>query len=248
MSVTLGIANVCALPRWARHAGLSTNFGARAKTITSHARKAGVDILFVQELVTYDNAKLLSRLMGWGGQMVDPISLDPEQGDSCVLKGDGGVAMGFIWNPHVIQPFQLAKTNTYPGWSRNKWSVNGRWHVEGKKCGFACVHFEFEPRGTNNIPKYDKVRYEQMDGLLDQVRKPNQSWIVAGDQNHAFKDKPDAPGDAAKKHGLTQQIDAGDILRGQATKDVQLIGKARRIALGSGSDHPLIVQEFHVPA
>jgi hypothetical protein len=247
VSVTLGVLNVCALDRWARPQGLATPFSRRADDIAAVCKQHGVDLMLVQELVTYANAKLLSKHMGWGGQMTDPDELDPKKGDSCILKGEGGVAMGLIWNPDKVQFYQLGLTNTYPGWARNRYSLNGRAFVEGKRCGFASVHFEFMPKGPNNQPYYDNIRYKQMDGLLEQVKRPRQSWIVAGDYNHARNDRPDTPASAATKHGVKQHIDAGNIIRGMATTDIKLHGAAKMIPLRGASDHPMLLQEFSVP-
>jgi hypothetical protein len=244
MSATLVSTNVCALDSWAAAAGLSTNEDARIKRVAAACREVGADVIQVNELVTYQNAQVFAKAMGWGDKLaVDTntgaIKLHPEA--SCITKGKGhaGVGMGFIWNPDVWQWFQLKLEDTYPGWDRNRWSLAGRGHLEGKRAGLASVHFEFMPKGPNNIKRYDDIRYEQMDCLLDTVKLPRQSWMVLGDQNHAPSDKPDAPGDAAKKHGMVN-VDAGNIIRAQKTKDIQT-GKPRMVQLGSATDHPMLV-------
>jgi hypothetical protein len=178
--------------------------------------------------------------------MVDPVDLNPKTEHSCICKGEGGVAHGLVWNPDKVEFFQLALTNTWPGWSRNRYSLNGRCRIEGKKCGVASVHFEFLPYGPNNKPYYDNIRYRQMDGLLDQVKKPGQSWLVGGDYNHARNDKPDAPGNAAHAHGLVD-MEAGDIIRAHRTRDIVVHKQPRMVSLRGHSDHPMLVTEISVP-
>jgi hypothetical protein len=184
---------------------------------------------------------VFSKAMGWGGNLVDPKTMKVESGDSCILRGSGhaGVAQGFIWNPDVFQPYWAKEIDTYPGWSRNRYAVAMRGFLEGKRVGVASVHLEFMPKGPNTVKKYDDIRYKQIDGLLDDVQSPNQSWIVLGDQNHAPSDKPDAPGNAAKAHGLVN-VDAGNIIRAEMTKDIKH-GKPRMVQLGSATDHPMLV-------
>lgn len=249
MSATFVATNVCALDSWAASSGLSQNEDARIKRVAASCREVGAKVIQVNELVTYQNAEVFSQAMGWGGKLAmekdsdgnynGKIKLHKEA--SAILKGSGhaGVAQGFIWDPDFFQWFQLKEELTYPGWSRNQWAVAGRGYLEGKRLGITSVHFEFLPYGTNNKPKYDKVRYEQMDCLLDKVKLPSQSWMVLGDQNHSSNDKPDAPGDAAKKHGMVN-VDTGNIIRAQKTKDIKS-GKPRMVKLGSASDHPMLV-------
>jgi hypothetical protein len=72
--------------------------------------------------------------------------------------------------------------------------------------------------------------------------------MVLGDYNHAKNDLPDAPGDAAKDHGLTKYINAGSIIRGMATPDIKC-GKPRLEALGRATDKPMLVlPDVVVPA
>jgi len=239
VSATLVATNVCALDSWADNAGLSTNEDARIKRIAVECKKVGADIILANELVTYQNAEVFSKAMGWGGQHVDPKTLKVKKGDSCICKGDGGVSMGFIWNPDVFDPYWFKLIDGYPAWNRNRWSLACRGYLDGKRVGLLGVHLEFMPKGTNKIKKYDTVRYEQIDGALDMVMSPNQSWVVLGDENHASSDKPDAPGNAAKKHGLVN-VDTGNIIRAQMTKDIKK-GKPRMVKLGTATDHPMLV-------
>ena len=259
MSATFVSTNVCALDSWARASDLSTDEDARIKRIAAACKEVGADVIQANELVTYQNAEVFSRAMGWGGRLAMEKDADGEYNGkidvsvkdaSAILKGSGhvGVAQGFIWNPDIFQWFQLKEEVTYPGWSRNKYAVAGRGYLEGKRVGLASVHFEFMPYGTNNIKRYDDIRYEQMDCLLDKVqRSASQSWIVLGDQNHSKNDKPDAPGNAAKKHGLVN-VDTGNIIRSQMTKDIKH-GTPRMVKLGSATDHPmLVIPNVTVPA
>ena len=251
MSATFVSVNVCALDSWARAAGLSTDEDARIKRIAGICKSVGADVIQVNELVTYQNAEVFSRTMGWGGQrsQVQDTKVIVKKGDSCMLRGSGhaGVAQGFIWNPDILQPYWAKEIDTYPGWSRNRYAVALRGHLEGKRVGLASVHLEFFPKGPNNIKRYDDIRYRQIDGLLDDVQSPGQSWIVLGDQNHASTDKPDAPGNAAKAHGLVN-VDTGHIIRAQMTKDIKH-GKPRMVKLGTATDKPmLVIPDVVVPA
>ena len=250
MSATFVSTNVCALDSWAASSGLSQNEDARIKRIAAACKEVGADVIQVNELVTYQNAEVFSSAMGWGGKLAMSKTAGKYNGQidvnikdaSAILKGSGhaGVAQGFIWDPDVFQWFQLKEEVTYPGWSRNKYAVAGRGYLEGKRVGLASVHFEFMPYGTNDVPKYDTIRYEQMDCLLDKVqRSPSQSWIVLGDENHSSNDKPDAPGKAAYKHGLVG-VDTGNIIRSQMTKDIKH-GTPRMVKLGAATDHPMLV-------
>jgi hypothetical protein len=243
VSATFVATNVCALDSWASAAGLSTDEDARIRRIAAACREVGADVIQVNELVTYQNAEVFSRAMGWGGQRSQVVNdrLVVKKGDSCLLRGSGhvGVAQGFIWNPDVLQPYWAKEIDTYPGWNRNRYAVALRGLLEGKRVGIASVHLEFFPKGTNNRPFYDGIRYKQIDGLLDDVQSPGQSWAVLGDENHAPSDKPDAPGDAAKAHGLVN-VDAGNIIRAQMTPDIRH-GRPRMVKLGTATDHPMLV-------
>lgn len=253
---TIAFTNVCALDSWAASAGLSKDEDARIKRIASTLRSHDVDIIGVNELVTYQNAEVFSKAMGWGGKLGigktngeynGKVELGEEV--SCLLKGSGhaGVGMGWIWNPDVLQPYWGKETDTYPGWSRNRWSLAMRGFVGGKRVGLGLFHLEFEPRGDNSKAKFfNGIRYKQIDHGLDTMMSPNQSWIVGGDWNHASHDKPDSPGNAGRKHGLVN-VDAKNIIRAQKTKDIKT-GTPRMVKLGTASDHPaLIIPGVSIP-
>jgi hypothetical protein len=245
MSATFVSVNVCALDSWAKSAKLSTDEDARIKRIAGACKDVGADVIQVNELVTYQNAQVFAKAMGWGDSLgVDTKTgkINLKKGDSCILKGSGhvGVAQGFIWNPDVLQPYWAKEIDTYPGWDRNRYAVAMRAFLEGKRVGLGSVHLEFYPKGTNNKPRYDDIRYEQMDGFFEEVKSPNQSWLVLGDQNHAENDKPDAPGKAAFKHGLVGVGIPSFIIRAQRTKDIK-VGKPRMVALGKATDKPMLV-------
>lgn len=243
MSATFVDVNACAYDPWAATSKLSQDEDARIKRLAVECKEVGADVIAVQELVTYQNAEVFSKAMGWGGQrsQVRDNKVVIKEGDSCMLRGSGhpGVALGLIWNPKVFQPYWAKEIDTYPGWSRNRYGLALRGFLEGKRVGLGVLHLEFFPKGPNNLKKYDDIRYNQVDGFLDDVQSPNQSWFLLGDQNHAPSDKPDAPGNAAKKHGLVN-VDAGNIIRGQATKDIRH-GKPYMRKLGTATDHPMLV-------
>lgn len=244
MSATFVSVNACALDSWARAQGLSTDEDSRIKRLAGLCKDVDAKVIQVNELVTYQNAEVFSKAMGWGGQRSQVVNnaLVVKAGDSCMLRGSGhvGVAQGFVWDPDVLQPYWAKEIDTYPGWDRNRYALAMRAKLEGKRVGIASVHLEFMPRGTNNVPKYDTIRYKQIDGLLDDVQSPRQSWIVLGDYNHSSNDLPDTPGKAAKEHGLTQFIDTGHIIRATATKDIQH-GRPRMKATGTATDKPMLV-------
>lgn len=248
---TIAFTNVCALDSWAAASKLSTNEDARIKRVAGILKEHGVDIIGVNELVTYQNAELFAKSMGWGSQRSQASGahgLDVKKGDSCMLRGTGhpGVAMGWIWNPDILQPYWAKEIDTYPGWNRNRFALALRGFLNGPRVGLGLFHLEFFPKGTNNIKKYDDIRYNQVDGFFDDVQSPHQSWFVGGDENHASSDKPDAPGNAAKAHGLVN-VDTGNIIRAHKTKDIKS-GKPYMVKLGTATDHPaLIIPDVVVP-
>lgn len=250
MSVPIVATNVCGLDSWAQASGLSTDEDARIKRIAAKCKEAGAKVILANELVTYQNAQVFAKAMGWG----DKLAVDTEtgkiiypKGASCICKGEGGVAMGFIWDPEFFQPYWFKLIDGYPGWNRNRYALACRGFLEGKRVGLVGFHLEFFPKGPNNKPFYDNIRYRQVDGTLDDVMSPHQSWITLGDYNHARGDKPDSPGNAAEEHGLVP-VDTGNIIRAHMTKDIQH-GKPKMVALGSATDHPmLVIPEVKVPA
>lgn len=260
-AATVAFINVPCYDGWARVAKLSTDEDTRLKRAAAVLREHNVDIIGANELVTYQNAEVLSKAMGWGGRLgmtkVDgkyngKIDLDlPEA--SGFLKGSGhpGVAMGWIWDPNVLAPYWGKEMDTYPGWSRNRWSLALRAKLlqqDNHRLGMQLFHLEFEPRGDNTKGKfYNGIRYKQIDFGLDASMSPNQSWFVGGDWNHAANDAPDSPGNAGRKHGLVNCA-TNNIIRAQKTKDIKT-GKAHIVQLGRGvADHPaLIVPGLVVP-
>ena len=238
------------LDSWARASKLSTDEDARIKQIAGVLREHEVDIIGVNELVTYQNAEVLSEAMRWGGQRSQadgPHGLKVKKGDSCALRGTGhvGVAMGWGRNPDVLQPYWAKECDTYPGWSRNRWSVAMRAKLGGKNVGLDLFHLEFEPRGDNSKAKYyNGIRYKQVDMGLDTVMSPNQSWLIGGDWNHASNDAPDSPGNAGRKHGLVN-VDKGNIIRAMKTKDIKTgtpymvsLSKPKKFDGPPGPHHP----------
>jgi hypothetical protein len=225
-------------------------------------RDRGVDVILAEELVTYANARMLSRMMGWGGDIVE--NDDPKKGDSCVLHGDGGVATGIIWSPKLIRAISTGQIVT--SGSINRKATHGRFYVEDKKLGLSVFHHEYRPKGPNDEPFYDRIRYRQMDAVGTKLVKSNQSHISAGDANHDKDDKPDSVGNAAREHGMvdfdvasknrkngnitltkTSWGKGGRIIRGFATKDIQLTAQDT-VRMYNWTDHNMLLQEFTVPA
>jgi hypothetical protein len=228
---------------WAKK--LSGSPSTRIKRIAAILREQNVDVIGFNELVTFANAEAVSKAMGWGGQRSakdGEHGLKVKEGDTCALRGTGhaGVAMGWIWNPDVFQPYWGKEMDTWPGWQRNRWSLAMRGFLGGKRLGVQLFHLEFMPYGDNTKAKYyNGIRYKQIDFGLDTSMSPNQSWLVGGDWNHAANDSPDSPGNAGRKHGLVNCA-TNNIIRAQKTKDIKT-GKARMVSLGSASDHPALI-------
>jgi hypothetical protein len=254
----IAFTNTCALDSWAAASKLSGDEDTRIKRIAAELKERGVQIIGANELVTYQNAEVFSKAMGWGGRLGMVKGSDgkyngkidltlPES--SGVLKGSGhpGVAMGWIWNPDILQPYWAKEVDTYPGWGRNRWSMAMRAFLGGKRLGLQLFHLEFEPKGDNSKASYyNGIRHKQVDFGLDTSMSPNQSWFVGGDWNHASNDKPDSPGDAGRDHGLVN-VDTGNIIRAMKTKDITN-GKPYMVPLGKNTDHPaLIIPNVVVP-
>jgi hypothetical protein len=236
----------------------------RAAKIAAACRRSNVDLIMAQELKTYSNAKLMSRLMGWGGKIVEDDS--PKKGDSCVLHGGfAPVATGIIWNPKVIEAINTGQIVTYKDWFRNKWATWADLLVHGKRGRFTCTHLEFEPKGPNTIPKYDRIRFKQTDGALGQLQKPGRTNIICADANCDLDDARDGFGEALEIHGMcdfdvcsknrqngdrtltkTTWTRGGRIIRGGATKDVRLTWQ-NTIRMYNWTDHNMLVQEFEIP-
>lgn len=185
-----------------------TKFWTRAEDICRELRKQKVDMILAQELATYNNAEHVSELMGWGGHIVKDDK--PKANSSCVLHGDFvPVATGIIWNP---DKFDCDATGMIRKSShqRNRCSTWGHFRFEGEGIHIASDHAEFEPKGPNTSNYWNNVRYKQMDGLLDQLKKPGRSVLVGGDMNDALKDgtkkkgsgRWDGSGKAAREHNM----------------------------------------------
>lgn len=237
----------------------------RVDRLVASFKKSRLDILLVQELKTYDNAQLISKKMGWGGRIVDDDK--PRKGDSCVLHGGfAPVATGIIWNPKKIEAISTGQVVTYAGWHRNKWATHGRFDIEGKKSGLAVTHLEFDPRGPNTKPKFDTIRRQQTDGMLDKIKKPGQTWIVGADANCDLDDDRDGFGMGLKAHGMVDTDRSaktnlnGDrtlvkttwnkgyrIIRAGHTKDVKVPWQ-NTIRMYNWTDHNMRVFEIDIPA
>jgi hypothetical protein len=213
--------NFCTYGPWAtKLTGTATS---RVRAIARLLKREGVQVIQANEMCRDSLMLELSAAMGWGKHMVPPQS-QPRKGDTSTLKlgGHDGVGQGFAWDPDVLQPYWVKEIDTYPGWSRNRFGVAMRAFLNGPRVGLGSLHLEFYPKGTNNKPFYDDIRYKQVDGFLEDVKSPNQSWLILGDENHAENDKPDKPGEAAYSHGL---VSIGGpksfIIRGQRTRDIK---------------------------
>lgn len=257
MTIKAGVVNVNA--HWMR--GFEEW---RAAKIAAACKRSNLDLLFVQELKTYDNARLLSKLMGWGGRIVDDDQ--PRKGDSCVLHGGFvPVATGLIWNPKKIEAISTGQIVTWNKWHRNKWATHGRFDIEGKKSNLAVSHLEFEPIGPNTSDYWENIRYKQTDGMLDQLRKPGRTLIVGLDANCNLKDRRDGFGKGIREHGMvdtdvsarrnlnadrtltkTTWTKGGRIIRAAATKDVRVPWQ-NVIRMYNWTDHNMRVFEIDIP-
>jgi hypothetical protein len=240
--------NFCTYGPWRKN--LKGTPTAAVKEIAKILKREGVQVVQANEMCRDSLMLELSQAMGWGKHMV-PAKEQPGKGDSSILKygGHDGVGQGFAWDPDALQPYWGKEIDTYPGWSRNRYAVAMRAFLDGKRVGLGSVHLEYMPKGTNNKPFYDDIREKQMRGFFDDVKSPNQSWMVTGDENHAEDDKPDAPGKGAASHGLVSiGGPRGFIIRGQRTRDIK-VGKPYKVDLDGWTDKPaLIIPGVVVPA
>lgn len=218
-------------------------FWTRAEKICAEARRQRVDMIVAQELATYSNAQHLSNLMGWGGDIVRDDN--PKPGDSCVLHGDFvPVATGLIWNPDrwdCDDTWMIRKSKHM----RNRCSTGGHFRFDGEGIHIASDHAEFEPKGPNTSDYWNNIRYKQMDGHLDQLKKPGRTVLVAGDMNDALKDGPkragsgrwDGSGRAAHEHGMKDTAETA----------VRRHNTDRTLAKAGWTRGGRIIRAFHTP-
>jgi len=255
--ITIAIVN------WNSH--WMPKFWTRAETGCAALRRRGVDLIAAQELGTYDNARHLSHLMGWGGKRVTDDK-NPQRDQTCVLHGGFvPVATGLIWNPEKIRAIQCGQGISYKDWSRNKWFTWADLLVFGKRGRFEVSHLEFEPKGPNTIKKYDTIRFKQADGILNQMKKVGRTNILMADANCDLDDARDGFGNALHGHGMkdfdemskgrrnttigtakTTWARGGRIIRGGATPDVE--GTYQDVLDVNGwTDHNVLIQKIKIP-
>jgi hypothetical protein len=267
MKIRVAVLNACALPSWAANSKLQTNFNLRGPRLIDRLEPFEPDVLLVQELVTYANAKLLSRHMGWGGKIVDPETDKPKGGESCILHGDGGVATGIIWNPNVLECIYTGQSITYKGRKkRNFKETHGRFHGD-TFVHLSTRHYEFEPKGVNYRSHWgNEDRYRQADAHLKNLQSPGRSIIVGVDANGDLDDPYDGFGlalarhnmldtDQSAKKNLNKHISTakttwkrgGRIIRGGHTKDIAVPWQTT-VRMNGVTDHNAIIFDAEVPA
>lgn len=267
--------NVCALPRWAQSSGLNPSFKVRGPKIANRLKDFDVDFLAVEELVTYENAQILSRAMGWGGHIVGENDQGkgtgrdtPKAGDSCVLHGDGGVATGLIWDPKKIRCISCGQSKTYVGrYRRNFKETHGRFEIIGaEKYTLTVGHFEFEPKGPNYKSHWgNRERYLQADAQIDNNWSPPKTLIIMVDANGDLNDEFDGFGRALHAHDMrdtdeTAKVNqnghigtakttwkrGGRIIRNGHTRDVRIPFQTT-VGMAPLLDHNMLVTDFDIP-
>ena len=163
--MTVATFNGLIVNTWALYG--RSSWQARLDNLNALRDRAEASIVWATEMGGYKQGEQLSRAFGWGG----------EYGESFILHGGSApINTAVLWDPDKWRLHEdIGHTEkrpfiTEPG-TTHRWATAALLERLGTDQFIlnGVTHTQYQPKGKNTIPRFDRERYRQIDGFLTKL-------------------------------------------------------------------------------